>query len=397
MAFLHIPTLYVCGISLGLLFAGLLFVAWWQARETPALAYWAASYLLADVAAVLLAFRGTLPDVLTIDLANAVMLVAAGVLWAGVRSFFETPLPIRAVLVAPVIWLLACRFDAFRDSMVLRISLNAVLSGGVVLLTAVPLWQHRTTKSLTRDLACGLLVIHGLSNLARLPLTLMLPVPSAGLIAHSVWFSGLIFETILFSGGLALLLMTMTNERSVMVQQHAASTDALTGLSNRRAFMAQIGKALKQRVRTAQPVSLLLIDLDHFKLINDTAGHDAGDGVLQRTAEKIIAHLRVDDFVTRIGGEEFACLLPNTDIAGAVIVAEGLRLRLKYKFEHHNIALNVSASIGVTSTEAGANSVASLLKQADLALYDAKSSGRDRVICFAERDFAPQISQALSA
>jgi two-component system chemotaxis response regulator CheY len=167
-----------------------------------------------------------------------------------------------------------------------------------------------------------------------------------------------------------------------------ARQDLLTGLFNRRALYEILQAALSQAGREASPLSLILIDLDHFKSVNDHYGHPMGDLVLQRVAETLRTNKRRYDSVGRWGGEEFLVILPNTDMNAGVIVAERLRAGIASTplsiAQTDNLAL--SASLGVTSTERtdSSHSLDLLLKQADQALYQAKSQGRNCVCVFKE-------------
>lgn len=159
-----------------------------------------------------------------------------------------------------------------------------------------------------------------------------------------------------------------------------AATDPLTDLPNRRFFNDFAKLDMERFLRFGEPSALLMIDLDHFKSINDTYGHVAGDEVLRRVASQGKAVFRSCDLFARIGGEEFVCLLPGTDDTGAIIAAEKFRSaieQLSIFSDSHKIP--VTASIGVSSIEDGDLTVESALKRADVALYRAKNDGRNRV------------------
>jgi len=158
-----------------------------------------------------------------------------------------------------------------------------------------------------------------------------------------------------------------------------AATDELTNLWNRRHFFNVGEKECKRALRYKADLSMLMIDIDHFKEVNDTCGHAAGDVVLKGVSEVFIHGLRDVDFSARIGGEEFAILMPNTDIAGAMIVAERLRKNIEMlNFEYEAKNIKITISLGVTECF-GKTSINEMLKKADEALYDAKNSGRNCV------------------
>jgi diguanylate cyclase (GGDEF)-like protein len=162
--------------------------------------------------------------------------------------------------------------------------------------------------------------------------------------------------------------------------ERLAQTDPLTGLNNRRAFMER-GEALFARARrTGTALSFILLDLDHFKWVNDTHGHAAGDAVIQALAQVLGDHAREGDVLGRLGGEEFAVLLPGADAATAWARAEDLRVTLGDRVVLPGVLdLRRTASFGVSSLADGARSLDVLIAQADDALYAAKNAGRNRI------------------
>lgn len=154
-----------------------------------------------------------------------------------------------------------------------------------------------------------------------------------------------------------------------------AITDPLTGLKNRRYLLEEINKLVELRGAGSPMFSVLLIDIDHFKYVNDTFGHPVGDLVLQEVSLRLTESVRETDIVTRMGGEEFVVILPNTKQQQAMIIAEKLRAT----FEHNNwVSTPITISIGIGIFRTGDTS-GSLLSKADVALYQSKQSGRNRV------------------
>ena len=159
-----------------------------------------------------------------------------------------------------------------------------------------------------------------------------------------------------------------------------AATDALTGIPNRRFFDEFAAIEFSRMARFGEPSSVLMIDLDHFKAINDSHGHAAGDAVLRSVATIGSTALRACDLFARIGGEEFVCLLPGTDTAGAHVAAEKLRVEIEQlSGVIDRLTLTVSASIGVAGISRGDRSIADAMERADKALYLAKAAGRNCV------------------
>ncbi len=161
-----------------------------------------------------------------------------------------------------------------------------------------------------------------------------------------------------------------------------AARDPLTGLSNRRPFMDTLVREAAFANRTGWPLSLIMVDLDHFKALNDTYGHSAGDTALRRTADRLSSLVRQSDSVARLGGEEFGVVLPGTRLGQATRIAQQLCDALRGdQFVHEGKTIRVTASFGVAEVhECRATDSESLMGRADAALYDAKHNGRDTVV-----------------
>ncbi len=166
--------------------------------------------------------------------------------------------------------------------------------------------------------------------------------------------------------------------------EQLANTDALSGLPNRRGFVTMANQAIEQAQQTGQPFSVMMIDLDHFKEVNDRFGHEGGDRVIQALPGVLRAALREHDFVARWGGEEFIVLLPQTTAANAGVVAERIRATIAATpFSVNDVArLELTASIGVASCTPTALTLDAIIRQADHALYAAKLAGRNCVVIF---------------
>jgi len=192
------------------------------------------------------------------------------------------------------------------------------------------------------------------------------------------------YLTLTYSGEPAVLgwLYDVSEQKQAERQlERWAMTDSLTGLHNRRSFLEIAERELSRAVRHGDPLAILMLDIDHFKAINDAHGHRVGDFVLKEFGKLCRQNLRTFDAVGRVGGEEFAVLLPKTDYEQAMTVAERFRLviektRLSLK---HGLPLQFTASIGVAAITQETTNVDTLLNESDTALHEAKRAGRNRV------------------
>lgn len=181
----------------------------------------------------------------------------------------------------------------------------------------------------------------------------------------------------------ALHERTVELERALALVEKLAITDALTQLRNRRYFDDRLAADLSRSRRYGEPLTLLLLDVDHFKRINDTYGHAAGDALLQDMAKIFIDRCRDTDIVARLGGDEFAFLLYRTELqAGAVFAEELLGIVNAHRFAFRDRVLQVGLSIGLACSLDRVNSVEGLYGAADMALYEAKRSGRNSFVMF---------------
>lgn len=177
-----------------------------------------------------------------------------------------------------------------------------------------------------------------------------------------------------------------------------ANCDALTGVLNARAYYDICERMIRFAKRNADPYAVLFVDLDHFKSINDSFGHAAGDHVLKRVANCLAANLRHSDTLGRIGGEEFSIFLPGTDLTGARQVAEHLRKAIEALMpDVGNGTRRITASIGIAHNRHGEQSILEIQQQADQAMYVAKAGGRNRVSSFDELGTAGTPAQEIDA
>ena len=170
---------------------------------------------------------------------------------------------------------------------------------------------------------------------------------------------------------------------NVQASIEMAITDALTGLHNRRYMETHLGTLVEQAASRGKPISVLVLDIDYFKSVNDTYGHDAGDDVLREFAIRLRKSIRNIDLACRYGGEEFVIVMPETDMGVATMVAERLRRRIAtepFAIQQEMRLLDVTISIGIAARQEAGDTAATILKRADQALYRAKRDGRNRVV-----------------
>jgi diguanylate cyclase (GGDEF)-like protein len=372
---LFLVTTYVEAI-LGIL---LLFV-WAQNSSIMAVAYWGFSHLLRAGSITLFGLYGATSDRISIDLANVLLFVSFALIWTGARVFDGRPANVIGVCAGAVIWLVASRLPFVAESIELRVLGTSGIITTYIWLAAYEFWRGRGEALVSRWPTVFMLFAHGALFLLRTPLIRLLPWNPYDEVLDSVWLTVLSFEALLFTISIAFLLLAMAKERIEYSHRKAALVDPLTGIANRRALL-EYGEELASRcAASGRPAAVLLMDLDHFKSVNDRFGHAIGDRALQIFANVATANVGRADRVGRLGGEEFAALLYDADLERALAVAERIRTAFaETAIEIEHKPVRGTTSIGVALWENGAFDLLGLLAQADQALYFAKERGRNRV------------------
>ena len=378
---LDVNTLFMVTIYVEAILGLLLLFAWAQNMAIRAVCWWGFAHMIRAASVVLFGMYGTAPDLITIDLANALLFTAFAVTWTGARVFDGRPVEPVYLVTGAVLWLLICRLPVLSNA----IDLRALIASGIITaytwLTAYEFWRGRSEQLVSRWPAIFMLFASGALFLLRTPLVKLLPwTPGNTDLFGSVWLTVLSFEALLFTISIAFILLAMAKERTELRHRTAAMVDPLTGIANRRAFLADAGALAKRYSGNPKPSSMLLIDLDNFKSINDTFGHALGDRVLEIFTASTREALRGSDLFGRLGGEEFAALLYDTGSETAVTVAE--RIRENFAAATNEVDGNpvgATVSIGIAHCQGAVLEVPELLAQADRALYFAKERGRNRV------------------
>jgi len=374
-----LPTLWAVTVFITAIAGLLLFFSWMQNRNVPALAFWGAGYLIGACGAALIAANAFVPGVWSHLGAPALICLAYGVLWGGARIFEGRRLNPLWMAAGATLWLAVAPFQDPTASIAARLLLPSLIMATYALLAAGEVWYARDKQLTSRWPTIVLIVIHAAFLVGRLPFLAVLAGPGISGGQPHQWAALIItFEALFATFGLAFLRVNMAKERAELEQRKAAETDALTGIANRRAFFETGELVLARAVEERRPAALLLFDIDRFKEVNDTAGHQAGDHVLRIFCDLVTVAMRPGDLFGRLGGEEFAYLLPHASMAEALRLAE----RLRYEFSAIRLPeldWSPTVSIGVAMASEADRTLPDLLGTADRALYRAKADGRNRV------------------
>ncbi|MBN5022233.1 GGDEF domain-containing protein [Stenotrophomonas maltophilia] len=379
---LDFPTLTVLGflcIGIAVGFSLLLVVL----RGQPVLRLWTASLWLLTLGVTLLALRPYLPLAPAILAGNAAMAGCALLMLRGVALHLEQPLPLwRPLLMAAVFMACIFAFLVLWPDLGVRLQVFSVFTLLVDGWIAWLLLRHAPVQQRT---SCRLAAVVFLAEAALYAVRLFLPVaPDAG---EDIMRTGTpMFVTYIAGVMLELArcfaMVLLLVERMLVDLRRAARTDGLTGLLNRSAVLADGQVQLQRLRRQGRPLALLLIDVDHFKQINDRWGHLAGDEVLRHFAAVLQHGLQGrDTLLGRYGGEEFVLVLAGSTQAEAMARAATIRTALQQNPARLATGpVTFTASIGLAMDD-GQGELSTLLAAADAALYRAKAAGRDRLAC----------------
>ncbi|MBM3527616.1 MAG: GGDEF domain-containing protein [Alphaproteobacteria bacterium] len=382
-------TILLSGVAVKAPLCLLFFAFWLHDRRSTWFAWLSVMYFFAMLAGLSFIRRGFVGEFEAVGVAVAMMLVAAGMCWQAARAFERRkPLWLPLILM-PCAWLAIAAIPGFLENMRLRIVVSSLFIAPLIALTAVEYWRGREERLMSR---WPIIVLFGSYSLlfgSRLLFVDILPFPFGALPETQTTVA--VFNLIAFFHTLVLtvLLVAISRERLELEQRTKAQTDPLTGALNRRAFMARGARLLQRHAYEQNPLSLLFFDLDHFKALNDRFGHSGGDDVLVRFVGVVNGNIRPTDFLFRIGGEEFCCILPGAGVEPAARVAE----RIRQQFEAGMVQLSgkpvtATVSVGVACTSEFGYDLDTLVRRADMAVYAAKRQGRNRV-AVARADDAP--------
>lgn len=347
--------------------------------QLKGLGLWGMGPLLGTLTAFLYGLDGIRPAGWATVLANGLALAASGLMYFGTRRFYEQPIPWKAwATLGLAAWAGLAFFALVQPDYRVRV---AIFTGSLTLLFAA----H------TR-----LLLRHGQGFAARFTtvvVALETVIFAARCVAvywidgaddnrftanliHTAYFISFSFMVLLFLVGVLL----MASERVRAEFEELATFDGLTGALNRRVLQLAGEQELLRWQRYGEPFAVLLLDIDHFKSINDRHGHQMGDQVLQQVVQAVRTPLRKTDLLGRYGGEEFVILLPVTDAETALALGERVRAAVQDMPLVQPGGARTTTSVGVSCVRAGDESFDALILRADQALYRAKTAGRNRVV-----------------
>lgn len=337
---------------------------------------WSAALLLLFAGGLLVAGRGKLPNLVSISVSSFLLWSGLYLAYVGSQRFFGAKpriAPWMALITG--VALVQLWFSVVEPSYHVRLVLTTVVTA---CLSGVHAWLVFRQGSITfsRGLAVGVLVFLFGAQVMRLVTSFSAPFPlNAEFFDTSVlqltYITSFAFSVLLFS----ISAVLMATDRLRIELEHLANHDSLTNALTRRHMDDACRSELERCRRHGRSMALLIMDLDHFKEVNDTHGHQAGDQALINFVAGVNALLRGPDQLGRFGGEEFVALLPDTSLDEAISVAE----RIRGACSLTGLAPACTVSIGVTTNQKDNDTVDKLLARADVALYRAKAAGRNRV------------------
>jgi diguanylate cyclase (GGDEF)-like protein len=373
---LDISTLYlVATLVAAMLGALLLFFG--RQEKIPALGWWGAAYIGGAISIGIWTLAGFMLNTAVLLALHAIGFAACGMVWNAARVFHGRKPNWLGLFAGAVVWTVAV-LGLSAAATFFHNMIGAGIVAAYAVLTANELWSERRRTMQSRWPAVAIPMLHGV--------VLMLPILLGGVLspaneafkANSVWVVAFTIELVLYAVGTVFIIFMMVSNRAVLAHKAAASMDPLTGLLNRRGFGEATARMIEREAKAGRPVTVMIFDIDYFKSINDRFGHAAGDEVLKLFATVVAANLRISDLIGRIGGEEFAAVLPCS-MEETLIAAERVRQAFETcGIEVDNAPVETTVSIGVAGGPPDTE-LEVLLASADTALYRAKRSGRNRV------------------
>ena len=347
-------------------------------QKAPVLALWGIANVIAAAGILSMMLGVTLRQSAWPIIGGMLMIFQAGLMWKAVRTFASKSAPLVLVLLGPAVVGIANLVPALQGGA--GASLSLFVGALYFLAAGTDLWLDRKERLVAR---WPLIVLTGVQAgfyLIGACSTLSGATSHDGVPSIMSLFGLIYFESIIFALGSAVFIFALVKERNEAAVRMVARTDSLTGIANRAAFLENAGRLLERCRRDSAPVAVMMFDLDRFKAINDRYGHAVGDAVIRKFCEIVIAALRPNDVFGRMGGEEFAVVLPGSSIEAACARAE----RICNSFAEdcrliRNHQVNATVSGGVSVSVNAEQTLEGLLEYSDAALYLAKAEGRNRI------------------
>jgi diguanylate cyclase (GGDEF)-like protein len=332
------------------------------------------AFFLATIGNILLLLSGSIPEFLSIVVSHCVLLSAFVLFYTGVLHFFKSPRRIRYAWALTVVSsLLTVYFNLTHNrttALTYVIALSFFLVRGVI---ALEIFRQAAGRIFLKIFAC-LMAAYAFFALNRVYFLLVLGHPPSALQREILQTVSVVLSvSFVFLIGLSFLLM-LCSELLTLVKDES-ERDLLCGVLNRRGIEQKLDIELKRAGRTSHNLAIALVDIDHFKAINDHAGHAAGDAALRDVVSAISGRLRPHDLLGRFGGDEFLLIFPHTSSSEAFAVCSRIEQSVR-ELSIPGKAIPVTISIGLTQTTSG-EMADPLLARADKALYNAKNAGRN--------------------
>lgn len=379
---LDIRTLSLIAVLISCLMAGVMTVVWRLNLNERSAYYWALGNVAIASGFLFLALRGILPSLISIPVANSAITLGYSMLLVGISVFLGHPVRWWLVVVSVATVFLSFLYFTYVTPLIgVRIVIISLLISALSLLAAYQLFKDSVPHMRVVQRLTGLVFLVHAAYLTFRALVTLFQEPVKSLFSGSLIQSLAFLDVIVVAICLTFGFSAMINRRLQFYLDHLARYDTLTQVHNRRAFEEAVVRELARSRRKETPLSILLLDIDHFKQVNDQYGHTAGDSVLKELAAVIRTVLRSEDVLGRIGGEEFALLLPETKLDEALDISERIRKAIAaVNVEFADQQVGITVSIGVAAQSDLVGNWDDLFVYADQALYRAKQAGRNRVM-----------------
>ena len=355
-----------------------LLVAWWQNRNVAALGIWGLSNVIA-AAAIFILMLGAALHLPSRPILGVILLpLSQGLVWKAARTFDGKAAPLLLAFLGMIAVAVAYLTPALQY---IAGAVGPAVGAVYITAVAIGLWLGRAERLSARGPLIVLTAVHAVTLTIGIYSFSNKPIGTEQVPPVMSLFGLIYFESVIFFVGTAVFLLSLVRERSEAASRAAANIDSLTGIASRSAFLERAERIIERCKCDNAPVSVVMFDLDRFKIVNDTYGHAVGDGVIKRFCEVTAGMLRPSDAFGRMGGEEFAAVMPGAGIEAAAVRADRIRASFATSCRFvKGYPVNATVSAGVAaSDDAQECTLSALLESSDKALYCAKAAGRNRV------------------